>query len=376
MKADELVKIRRDLHQIPELGFQEKKTQAYLLEFISSLPAHWLELKIWKTGIIVKLTGSEGTRTIGYRADMDGLPLEERTSYEGFRSQHPGHMHACGHDFHMTIALGILAHYAGHQPKENLLFLFQPAEEGPGGAKPMLEAGILKDWWPDEIIALHIAPEYPVGTIATKAGLLFANTSELFIDLKGKGGHAAYPHQANDMVVAASYFVTQLQTIVSRNINPLDSAVVTIGVIQGGTKQNVIAESARIEGTIRSLSINSMQGMKQRIEALAKGMETGFACEISIDYGANYCEVNNNPELVDEFMRFSSERSGTTLIESPTAMTGEDFGYFLKEIPGFMFWLGVNSPFSLHDPRLEPDEEALSFAVNHLLDYLQTRMQN
>ncbi|WP_373323116.1 N-acetyldiaminopimelate deacetylase [Alkalihalobacterium chitinilyticum] len=373
--GSKLVEVRRALHQIPELGFEEVKTQAFLLEYINQLPQAYLEIKTWKTGIVVKVQGSDPSKMIGYRADIDGLPMDEETSYS-FRSTHPGKMHACGHDLHMTIALGVLTHFSKAQPKDNLLFIFQPAEEGPGGAQPMLASDILKEWRPDQIVALHIAPEYPVGTIATREGLLFANTSELFIDLKGQGGHAAYPHTTRDMIVAGAYLVTQLQSIVSRNVDPLDSAVVTIGKITGGTKQNIIAEKARIEGTIRTLSIESMQKVKQRIEALVKGIEAGFECSATIDYGANYCQVFNDEKLTREFINFTRDHSSIELIECTEAMTGEDFGYFLEEIPGFMFWLGVNSPYGLHDNRLEPSEQAIEVAVTHLINYLHYKSEN
>lgn len=375
MNVSKLIEVRRALHQIPELGFEEVKTQAFLLEYINQLPQTHLEIKTWKTGIVIKVQGSDPSKMIGYRADIDGLPMDEETSYS-FRSTHPGKMHACGHDLHMTIALGVLTHFSKVQPKENLLFIFQPAEEGPGGAQPMLASGILKEWRPDQMVALHIAPEYPVGTIATREGLLFANTSELFIDLKGQGGHAAYPHTTRDMIVAGAHLVTQLQSIVSRNVDPLDSAVVTIGKITGGTKQNIIAEKARIEGTIRTLSIESMEKVKQRIEALVKGIEAGFECSATIDYGANYCQVYNDQELTREFMNFTRNHSKVDLIECTEAMTGEDFGYFLEEIPGFMFWLGVNSPYGLHDNRLEPNEQAIEVAVTHLIDYLHYKSEN
>ncbi|MED4124889.1 N-acetyldiaminopimelate deacetylase [Halalkalibacterium halodurans] len=366
-----LIDVRRALHRIPELGFEEYKTQTYLLELIQSLPQDFLEVKTWKTGILVRVRGRKGEKTVAYRADMDGLPITEETGLP-FVSQHEGRMHACGHDLHMTIAFGLLRHFAYLQPETHLLFIFQPAEEGPGGAKPMLDSEEFRMWWPDEIIALHIAPEYPVGTIATRKGLLFANTSELFIDLKGQGGHAAYPHLANDMVVAASHLVTQLQSVVSRNVDPLDSAVVTIGVIKGGTKQNIIAETARIEGTIRTLSIESMKKVKKRIEALVSGIEIGFSCQASIDYGSNYCQVWNDEERVARFMEYSQGREGVTFIECSEAMTGEDFGYFLEEIPGFMFWLGVDTNYGLHDARLNPNEDVLSFAVQHLIGYIET----
>ncbi|MFD1638396.1 N-acetyldiaminopimelate deacetylase [Evansella tamaricis] len=369
--TEPFIKIRKDLHQIPELGFQEVKTQRYLLNYIEELPnKDWLEWKTWRTGILVRLGGSSPTRTIGYRTDIDGLPIEEETALP-FISEHPGMMHACGHDLHMSIALGVLTYFSGHQPKDNLLFVFQPAEEGPGGAKPMLESEEFKSWKPDRMVALHIAPELPVGTVGTKTGFLFANTSELFIDLKGKGGHAAYPHQANDMVIAASYLVTQLQTIVSRNVSPLDSAVVTIGKIAGGTKQNIIAENARIEGTIRTLTIDSMHLVKERIEGMVKGIESSFDCELSIDYGANYCQVFNSEAETSAFIDFVKELDYVKFFESEKAMTGEDFGYFLEEIPGFMFWLGVGSEHGLHSSKLNPNEDAIDCAIRLLIDYVK-----
>ncbi|WMJ20915.1 N-acetyldiaminopimelate deacetylase [Geobacillus kaustophilus] len=362
------VAIRRDLHQIPELGFQEFKTQQYLLRYIQSLPQERLQVRTWKTGIFVKVNGTSPRKTIGYRADMDGLPIREETGLP-YRSKHEGRMHACGHDVHMSIALGVLTHFAHHPLKDDLLFVFQPAEEGPGGAKPMLESDIMREWKPDIIVALHIAPEYPVGTIATKEGLLFANTSELFIDLKGKGGHAAFPHLANDMVVAACALVTQLQSIVARNVDPLDSAVITIGKIAGGTVQNVIAEHARLEGTIRTLSTAAMQKVKRRIEAIVHGIEVAYECEASIDYGAMYHEVYNDPDLTEEFMKFAKAHGGVNVIRCKEAMTGEDFGYMLADIPGFMFWLGVASPYGLHHAKLAPNEEAIDRAIAFLIDY-------
>lgn len=360
--------IRRDLHKIPEPGFQEFKTQKYLLDYLYTLPADRLEIKTWKTGIFVKIHGVNPTKTIGYRADIDGLPIQEETGLP-FVSEHEQFMHACGHDFHMSIALGILTHFANKPIDDHLVFIFQPAEEGPGGAEPMLETDIMKEWKPDIITALHIAPEYPVGTIAVKEGLLFANTSELFIDLKGKGGHAAYPHETKDMVVAACSLVGQLQTIVSRNVNPLDSAVITIGKITGGTVQNVIAENARLEGTIRTLSVTSMEKVKQRIEQLVEGIRIGYQCEAAIDYGSMYHQVLNEETLTREFMDFATAKQGITVHECTEAMTGEDFGYMLKEIPGFMFWLGVDSDYGLHHAKLAPDEKAIETAISLMTDY-------
>ncbi|MCR8634939.1 N-acetyldiaminopimelate deacetylase [Paenibacillus radicis (ex Xue et al. 2023)] len=367
--------IRRELHQIPEPGFAEFKTQQFLLDYIQKLPQERIEVRTWRTGILVNVKGTSPTRRFGYRADMDGLPITEDTSYE-FRSTHPGFMHACGHDVHMSIGLGVLTHFVKQPIKDHITFIFQPAEEGPGGAQPMLESEELQDWMPDQIIALHIAPEYPVGTIATKPGILFANTSELFIDLTGKGGHAAFPHLANDMVITACQLVSQLQTIISRNINPLDSAVITIGKIEGGTKQNIIAEKARLEGTIRTLSADTMTLIKSRIEALTAGMETSFNCKVDIDYGANYRQVFNHAETTREFMDWVQESSSMKLIECTEAMTGEDFGYFLANIPGFMFWLGVDTPYGLHHAKIEPNEHAIDLAINLISEYISWKSES
>ncbi|USG67495.1 N-acetyldiaminopimelate deacetylase [Brevibacillus ruminantium] len=369
MTLSTFARIRRDLHQIPEPGFAEFKTQRYLLDYLEQLPAERIQIKTWKTGILVKVAGLNPKKLIAWRADMDGLPITEETSYD-FRSTHEGFMHACGHDMHMAIGLGILTHFVQNPIADDLLFVFQPAEEGPGGAKPLMESEEFREWRPDYIFALHIAPEYPVGHIATKPGILFANTSELMIDLVGKGGHAAFPHKANDMVVAASHLVTQLQSVISRNIDPLDSAVITIGKIEGGTRQNIIAERARLEGTIRTFSMDSMQRVKRRIEALVKGLEAGFECEAQIDYGCGYAQVYNDEKLTLAFMDWMREKQPDyTLVHCSEAMTGEDFGFLLGEIPGFMFWLGADTPYGLHHSKIEPDEEAIQVAIDVVTSY-------
>jgi len=361
MKLEQLQNIRRELHQIPELGFQENKTQAYLLNYIENIQNERMEIQTWKTGVLVKIAGTEGDQTTAYRADIDGLPITEETGY-AFESQHEGNMHACGHDFHMTIALGALTRLAEDPPKNNVLFIFQPAEENPGGALPMLESEELKAWWPDRIFALHIAPEYPVGTVASRSGLLFANTSELFMDLKGKGGHAAYPHTANDMVVAASSFNVQAQHIVARTVDPLDSAVLTVGKMTAGFVQNGIAENARLEGTMRAFKAETMSGMKERIEGLAEAIEKAYHCTVTIDYGSNYYQVFNDETYMKPFQKIV-EDVGYHYVDCPPAMTGEDFGYMLRDIPGFMFWLGVDSPYGLHHSKLQPQENALEVGV-------------
>ncbi len=367
---NQFIQIRRDLHKIPETGFKEVKTQAYLLEVLKTFPQERLVIETWRTGLFVFVKGSSGKRTIGYRCDIDGLPIQEETGVD-FASTHPGYMHACGHDFHMAIALGLVEKVVRQPVRDHILFLFQPAEERPGGAKEMIRTETFARWKPDIMLGLHIAPEYPVGTIATKRGLLFANTSELFIDLKGLGGHAAFPHKTNDMVIAAAALVSQLQTIVSRNINPLDAVVITFGKMSAGTVNNIIAETARLEGTIRTLSAESMQLVKSRVEAMITGFQTSYQCEVSLDYGSAYYQVNNDEILTNEFIEFVSGDAEVQFTRASKAMTGEDFGYMLKEVPGFMFWLGVGTEHGLHHAQMNPDEAAIEVAINLVDRYLR-----
>jgi N-acetyldiaminopimelate deacetylase len=365
-----LIEMRRQLHQIPEPGFEEFKTQALLLERIGQLPQERVEVRTWRTGIFVHVKGTVGARRIGYRADMDGLPIVEETSY-AFQSTHPGFMHACGHDVHMTIGFGLLKQVVEQPLEDDMLFVFQPAEEGPGGAQPMLATAEFKQWRPDLMLALHIAPEYPVGTIATKPGILFANTSELFIELHGTGGHAAFPHKANDMIIAGANLVIQLQTIISRNVDPLDSAVITIGKIEGGTRQNIIADKIRLEGTIRTMSAEAMDKVKARIENVLAGVAQSFDCTTELDYGSLYHQVYNAPAETEHFMKWLAASGEANLVVAPAAMTGEDFGYFLEEVPGFMFWLGAETPYGLHHAKIEPQESAIEVAVRVVDAYLR-----
>ncbi|WP_144510731.1 N-acetyldiaminopimelate deacetylase [Bacillus sp. FJAT-22090] len=368
-----LVEIRRDLHRIPELGFKEVKTHSYLLEQIYALPQEKLEIVTWKTGIIVKVKGAQAKKTLGWRTDMDGLPITEATGLP-FKSEHEGRMHACGHDIHMTVALGLLRKLVENPINDHVVIIFQPAEEGPGGALPMREwlKSEHPELIPDKIFAFHIAPEYPVGTIATRPGLLFANTSELFVELEGKEGHAAFPHQAKDMSIAAATLLLQLQTIVSRGVNPMEPAVLTIGKMSSGTVQNIISGNARLEGTIRTMDAATMMIIKEKVEAFCRATEIAFDCDIRIDYGSSYYQVKNDETLTHEFLTFAKQEKSTQVIVCDAAMTGEDFGYFLQEIPGVLFWAGVDSSFGLHHAKLNPDETIIDYLVPFVESYFRT----
>lgn len=354
------MEVRRDLHRIPEIGFQEFKTQQYLLDTITSFIKPYMRIIKWRTGFILVIEGINPRLQLGWRTDLDGLPVQEQTNLS-YASEHEGFMHACGHDFHMTIALGLAKRFADVQPEHTILLYFQPAEEGPGGAEPMLEwvKAEHPELLPDYMFACHIAPEYPVGTVATRPGMLFANTSELFIDLKGLGGHAAFPHHTKDMTVAAASLIMQLQTIVSRNINPLEGSVITVGKMTSGTVQNVISDAARLEGTIRTVTAESMAQIKKRIQTLCEATALAFECDVTVDYGSMYYQVYNDAHCATSLLQYADSVEGMTAYECPPAMTGEDFGFFLKEIPGAMFWAGANTPYGLHHAKISPDENLI-----------------
>lgn len=373
----DLIAIRRALHQIPEVGMEEFKTHALLMETLDKLldSCPFAQIQTWETGILVYLAGTEGRKTIGWRTDIDGLPIVEETGLE-FASIHAERMHACGHDFHMTIALGLLEQMIAKQPCHNLLFLFQPAEENLAGGMLMYEAGAFGDWLPDEFYGLHVRPDLKVGQFATNRATLFAGTCEVIIRFTGRGGHAAFPHTANDALVAASYFVTQAQSIVSRNVDPIEGAVVTFGSLHAGTTNNVIAETAFLHGTIRSLTQEMSLLVQKRVREMAQGIALSFGLEVEIELNqGGYLPVENNPQLADEWMTFFEEMPGVEVIDCPPAMTGEDFGYLLSKVPGVMFWLGVDSPYPLHNPRLNPKEEAIPFAVKQLTAFLRHKAE-
>lgn len=372
----DLITIRRDLHRIPEIGFEEYETQAYLLTRLKQIleSCSYASVKTWRTGIIVTLAGYSPEKTIGWRTDIDGLPILEETGLD-FASHNEGRMHACGHDFHMTIALGLVDKMVEQQPKNNLLIIFQPAEENLAGGKLMYEAGLFESCQPDELYALHVRPDLKVGQIATNTSTLFAGTCEVKITFTGKGGHAAFPHTANDALVAASYFITQVQSIVSRNVDPIEGAVVTIGSFHAGTTNNVIAETAFLHGTIRSLTHDMGHLVQERVETIAEGVAASFGVMVDVEFiEAGYLPVENNPELARQLMTFYQADPSVDLIECLPAMTGEDFGYLLSKIPGVMFWLGVDTPYPLHNPKLSPDESALPFAVEKVSAFLKSRL--
>ncbi|MCG4284390.1 N-acetyldiaminopimelate deacetylase [Lacticaseibacillus paracasei] len=379
MKEADLITLRRQLHQIPELALQEKETHALLLKTIQGLPQTYLTIRTLSdlpTALLVKVQGRDPQRTIGYRTDIDALPVTEKTGLP-FASKHSGIAHACGHDIHMTVALGILSYFAEHKPKDNLIFFFQPAEESKNGGKLAYDMGAFTgDWHIDEFYGLHDRPDLPAGTISTRLGTLFAGTTEINVDLIGKSGHAALPQNANDMIVAAASFISQIQTVVARNVGPTDSAVITFGLMRAGTIRNVIAGRAHLEGTLRGFTQQQIDFLQQRIRDIGQGIAASFNCQVKVALNqGGYYPVENNDKLTKDFIQVMKDDPDVTFVDTKPVMTGEDFGYLLNKIPGTMFWLGVNDPDSqLHAAGFSPDEAALVPGVTAVVHFFEHRM--
>lgn len=377
LRETDLIPIYQHLHQIPEIGLQEHETQAYLLSIIGKMPQEWLTIKTiptLDTAILVKVSGLKHDYRIGYRTDIDALPVTENTGLP-FASTHPGVMHACGHDIHMSVALGILSYFAENRPATDMVFMFQPAEENASGGQRLYESGALDgDWMPDEIFAFHDNPNLPTGAIGCRMGTLFAGTCEIHAHLSGKSGHAAYPHQANDMVVAGAALVSQLQTIVARNVDPIQSGVVTLGHFTAGTIGNVIAGEAQIDGTIRALTQEMNMHIQRRVRTITEGIALAYDCNIDLKLNqGGYSPVENNDAITADFIKYMQDDDDVNFIETEPAMTGEDFGYLIHQIPGTMFWLGVDSPYSLHSENMVPHTAAIMSGVNAMTSFLTHR---
>ncbi|MTV83153.1 N-acetyldiaminopimelate deacetylase [Secundilactobacillus folii] len=373
-----LIQIRRDLHAMPELALKEVRTSAYLEKVVAGFNQQYLQVRHideLPTALLVRVAGSHPKRTLGYRTDIDALPVSEKTGLP-FASKNPGVMHACGHDIHMTVALGVLSYFSEHQPSDNMIFFFQPAEESENGGKLAYELGVFEGQWrPDEFYGLHDNPDLPAGAIGARMGTLFAGTTEVNIDLTGQGGHAAYPQDANDMVVAAAQLIGQVQTIISRSIDPIEGGVITLGKMEAGTIRNVIAGHAHIEGTIRGLTQVMIKKIDQRLKDVGDGIARSFNCDVKVALNqGGYLPVENNPALTKRFITYMKSNPDVEFVETKPAMTGEDFGYLLSKIPGTMFWLGVDDDSQLHSATLNPKESSIEKGINAITGFLESRM--
>ena len=357
--GEEMTALRRDIHREPELGFDTQKTAEKVLAALDGLPLE-IQTGVAENGVVATLQCEGDGPTVGLRADMDALPIQEETGLP-FASETDGKMHACGHDGHTSMLVGAAKTLCGMRDRLNgtVKFVFQPAEEGGGGGKVMVEEGVAEGM--ARIFALHLWPGLPFGAAATKAGPIMAAADAFEIEVRGRGGHGAMPHLAADAVAMAAYVVTALQTVVSREVDPVQPAVLTVGEINAGTAFNIIPETARLGGTVRTIDDPLRESMPGRIEEIAKGIARGMRGDAELDYRFSYPVTRNDAEAAKLALGVAADLLGedrAVELQNPS-MGAEDFAFFLEELPGAYVWLGVGDVSGLHTPKFAFDESIL-----------------
>ncbi len=365
-----IVEKRRTIHRHPELMYEEFETSKLVQNTLKDLKIPYKK-DIAITGVVGTIGNGDGP-CIALRADMDALPIHEETDID-FKSEIDGKMHACGHDCHTAMLLGAARVLKENEDKINgtIKLIFQPAEEGGAGGKMMREQGVLLEPKVQQIFALHVAGTIPVGTLASKEGTLLAATSSIKIIVKGKGGHAAAPHHTNDPVVTGSKIVVELQTLVSRELSPLEPGVISITMANAGSAFNVIPSTMELQGTIRSLTVEGVSKLQKRVKEVAQSIAEANRCEAEVSFpGNDYPPTINDAECWELGKSAATEILGEeNLIEMPDPiMGGEDFAYYTEEIPGCFSFLGVGNPdidavYDVHHPMFKVDEEALSLGT-------------
>jgi len=364
--ASQIVSWRRHFHRHPELSFQERETARKISQLLESLG---LEVKtgVAGYGVVGLLRGRKNDRAVALRADMDALPLQEATGRE-FASANPGVMHACGHDAHMAMVLGAAAILA--QERDRLpgavKFIFQPGEEKPpGGAQRMIEAGVLDDLPVKALYGLHVHNQFPVGTVAVKEGPVMAAVDNFTLRIKGRAGHGASPHQGIDAVVVACEVVLALQTIISRSSDPLQPAVLTVGTIKGGEKENIIAAEVELTGTVRTLDAALRSSIKERFRQVVAGVTSAHGAAFDLDYLQAYPVLYNDERLLGILRSLDLQALGIgEMARFPApSMGGEDFAWYAQRVPALYIFLGTRpssgEAYNWHHPSFDIDESAL-----------------
>ena len=372
--ATQLVALRREIHRRPELGFEEENTARIIERELDALGlAH---RRVAKTGVVAVIHGAKPGHTVGLRADMDALPIGEESG-EGCASEVAGKMHACGHDAHVAMLLGAARELlAGRDTLSgNAVLLFQPAEEGPGGALPMIEAGVMDDEPKIEAVAmLHVDVRIETGSISVKPGTVNASADEIYLTVRGAGGHGASPHKATDTIPCAAAIVLGLQNIAARETDPLGSVVVTIGTIEGGYRNNVIADVVKMSGTLRAHDPGVRAALPGRVRRIVENIAAAYACRAEVHLIAGYPPVINAPVLTANFAAYARETLGLVVHQLPPTMGAEDFAYFAQRKPGVLVRLGIRnealgSVHYGHSPQFKLDEGALPTGVRTLVGF-------
>lgn len=366
---EELIARRRDLHLHPELAFEEIRTAGIVAQTLSELGLE-VQTGVGKTGVVAVLEGDHEGPTVLVRADMDALPIHEANKTE-YVSTTEGKMHACGHDGHTSIALGVAKLWTQHRDQiaGRIKFVFQPAEEVAGGAKAMIQDGVLENPRPDVSLGLHLWNNLPLGTIGVAEGPTMAGSSVIKMTITGHGGHGAQPQMTADPIVCAAQIITALQTIVSRNVNPADTAVVSITQVRAGDTHNVIPQQAVLTGTMRAFKTDVRDMVTRRIEEIATSIGTAMNCKVEVSVDHLTIPVVNHPEVTGRLRPVFADLVGEAkLDDTARTMGGEDMAFLMDDIPGMFFFVGsANSERGLdyghHHPRFDFDEEALPLGV-------------
>ena len=362
----ELVNIRRHLHENPELGFEEVATAQYIADYLAGLGLE-VTRQVAKTGVVALIRGAWPGKTVAIRADMDALPIQELNEVP-YKSKHPGKMHACGHDAHVAAAIGAarILWELRDQINGNVKFIFQPAEEAPGGAEPMIAAGVLENPTVDAIIGGHVWGGLESGIIEVMSGPTMASSDIIRLKIIGKGGHAAQPHTTIDPIVIASEIVGALQKLVSRQTDPFESVVISICSFHAGDVFNVIPHSAYLEGAVRTLNNELRQELPQKIEKIIKGITEPYGATYELDYYLGYPVTVNDPGVTETVRRAAISVLGADKVRvaARASMGGEDYAYFLNKVPGTYIRIGTRNPEKgicqeMHHPRFDIDEAVL-----------------
>jgi amidohydrolase len=375
---DEMVATRRDFHRHPELGFQETRTSAIVADRLTELGLE-VQRGVAKTGVVALLEGSHPGPTLLLRFDMDALPIQEETGLD-FASENPGVMHACGHDGHTTMGLALAKILTQHQSEMagTIKFMFQPAEEGLGGAFAMIADGVLENPKPDVAFAMHLWNASPFGKVRATVGPSMASSSVFEITIQGKGGHGAAPHMAKDPILASAHIVTALQSIVSRNVDPQESVVVSIGQFSAGTTFNVIPDRVLLKGTVRSYKTELHRQAYRRILSMVKQMAAAFDCEVKMETVVMVAAVNNAPEPTAVVRTAAAKVVGEENMDERRTMASEDMGYILEDIPGCYFFVGSGDENSYphHHPKFDFDERAMVTGVTLMAETVASYLFN
>ncbi len=375
---EEMTRWRRDIHAHPELGFEESRTAGIVAQKLREFGCE-VHTGIGRTGVVGVLRAGQGSRSIGLRADMDALPILEANAF-AHRSSKPGTMHACGHDGHTTMLLAA-ARYLSQTRRFNgsVYFIFQPAEEGLGGAQAMIADGLFERFPCDAVFGMHNRPGLPLGKFAVRSGPMMAGGAFFDIDIIGKGAHGARPETGVDSVVVAAHLTTALQTIVARNVAPVDTAVVSVTMIHAGDAYNVIPQTARLSGTVRAFSRDVMANVEQSMVRIADGVARAFDATAKVDFRVIFSPTVNDATEAEFAARICTEVVGTEKVERnpPLIMASEDFSFMLEKVPGCYFNIGNGAgegACEVHNPGYDFNDEALPLGATVFARIVETKL--